>query len=188
MGLRRTQDRYVAARAIRDGTSLIMSSKLGQINVGDNQERIKHIVELARYPDLKPVLVAIDTGSVNIDRFDAVAKTFLSAEKIYQNSHETLMLLCEEFARLSMQPVISAWNRPFLRSGAALMDIGLIPGPAYALLVHCEGGIFGGHQVTTAGLSAFLSHFPEDRRTRSCNPGRGAIDLGPLMAVTKPHM
>ena len=157
-------DYVAAARAIRNGTDLIMSPTLGQINVGGDQERIKHIVELAQHPGLKPELVAIDTGSANIDRYDAVAKKFLSVDKIYQNSHETLMLFCEEFARLGVRPVISAWNGPFLRSGAALMDMGLIPEPAYALLVHCEGGLLGGHPATTAGLEAFLSHLPADRQ------------------------
>lgn len=157
-------DYVAAARAIRNNTDLIMSPTLGQINVGGSQERIKHIVELAQHPDLKPELVAIDTGSANIDRYDPVAKKFLSVDKIYENSHETLMLFCKEFSRLGVRPVISAWNGPFLRSGAALMDMGLIPEPAYALFVHCEGGLLGGHPATTAGLSAFLSHLPAERQ------------------------
>lgn len=159
-----SEDYVAAARAIRHRSDLIMSPTLGQINVGGSQERIKHIVELAQHPDLKPELVAIDTGSANIDRYDAVAKKFLSVNKVYENSHETLMLFCKEFSRLGVRPVISAWNGPFLRSGTALMEMGLIPEPAYALLVHCEGGLLGGHPATTNGLSAFLSHLPTDRR------------------------
>lgn len=157
-------DSYVAAaRAIRDVTDLIMSPTLGQINVGGQLERIGHIVEMARHRGLKPELAAIDTGSANIDRFDAVTGRFVTTEKIYENSHETLMLFCEEFRALGVRPVISAWNGPFLRSGAALMQMGLIPEPAYALLVHCEGGLLGGHPATSAGLQAFQSHLPPDK-------------------------
>lgn len=153
-----------AAREIRNATDLILSPTLGQINVGGQLERIKHIVEMARHDGLKPELAAIDTGSANIDRFDAVAKQFVTSGKVYENSHDTLMLFCREFAKLGVRPVISAWNGPFLRSGAALMEIGLIPEPAYALLVHCEGGLLGGHPATTAGLAAFRSHLPSDKR------------------------
>ena len=156
---------YVAAaRAIRDAGDLIMSPTLGQINVGGQIERIRHIIEMAKHPGLKPELAAIDTGSANIDRFDAAAGRFVTTEKIYQNSHETLMLFAEQFRALGVRPVISAWNGPFLRSAAALMQMGLIPEPAYALLVHCEGGLLGGHPATTAGLAAFRSHLPDDRR------------------------
>lgn len=159
-----TADYIAAARAIRDGTDLIMSPTLGQINVGGREERIRHIIEMAQHPNLKPELAAIDTGSANIDRYDSIAKTFLSTNKIYENNHETLIFFCKEFASLGVRPVISAWNAPFLRSAAALMEMELIPEPAYALLVHCEGGLLGGHPATTAGLAAFLSHLPAGRQ------------------------
>lgn len=156
---------YVAAaRAIRNASDLIMSPTLGQINVGGQIERIQHIIEMAKHPDIKPELAAIDTGSANIDRFDIATGKFLTTEKIYQNSHETLILFAKEFRALGVRPVISAWNGPFLRSAGALMQMGLIAEPAYALLVHCEGGLLGGHPATSAGLAAFRSHLPDDRR------------------------
>lgn len=151
-------------RAIRDRTDLIMSPTLGQINVAGQAERIRHVLELAGDPHLRPEMAAIDTGSANIDRFDAATNTFRTTGKVYVNSHETLIHFATEFARVGVKPIISAWNGPFLRTGEALMQMGLIREPAYALLVHCEGGLLGGHPATSDGLRAFLSHLPRNHR------------------------
>lgn len=158
------QDYVASIRAIRANSDLIVHPTLGQINVGGQEDRIRHIIELAQDPALKPEIAAIDTGSANIDIFDAASATFRSTGKVYVNAHDTLMLFCRRFAELGVRPVISAWNGPFLRSGGALMQMGLIPEPAYALLVHCEGGLLGGHPATNDGLRAFLTHMPRDRR------------------------
>jgi 3-keto-5-aminohexanoate cleavage enzyme len=158
------EDYAACIREIRRNTDLIVHPTLGQITVGGQEERIRHIIELARDSALKPDIAAIDTGSANIDVFDMTTRRFRTTGKVYVNAHDTLMLFCRRFADLGVRPVISAWNGPFLRSGGALMAMGLISEPAYALLVHCEGGLLGGHPATTDGLRAFLTHLPIDRR------------------------
>lgn len=160
----RPEDYAACIREIRANSDLIVHPTLGQITVGGQEERIRHIVELAKDPALRPEIAAIDTGSANIDIFDATNRTFKTTSKVYVNAHDTLMLFCRRFADLGVRPVISAWNGPFLRSGGALMAMGLIPEPAYALLVHCEGGLLGGHPATSDGLRCFLTHLPRDRR------------------------
>lgn len=170
----RPEDYAACIREIRGNSDLIVHPTLGQITVGGQDERIRHIVELAKDPALKPEIAAIDTGSANIDIFDDITRSFKTTGKVYVNSHDTLMLFCRRFAELGVRPVISAWNGPFLRTGAALMAMGLIPEPAYALLVHCEGGLLGGHPATTDGLRSFLTHLPKDRRlewTACCKHG-----------------
>ncbi len=160
----RPEDYAASIRAIRNNSDLIVHPTLGQITVGGQDERIRHIIELAKDPALKPEIAAIDTGSANIDIFDAATRTFKTSGKVYVNAHDTLMLFCRRFAELGVRPVISAWNGPFLRSGGALMAMGLIPEPAYALLVHCEGGLLGGHPATADGLRSFQTHLPKDRQ------------------------
>lgn len=159
-----TADYAAAMREIRAQSDLITHPTLGQINVGGQEERIRHILELSRDPALKPDIAAIDTGSANIDIFDTAAAAFRTTGKVYINAHDTLMLFCRRFADVGVRPVISAWNGPFLRSGGALMAMGLIAEPAFALLVHTEGGLVGGHPATTEGLRAFHAHMPKDRR------------------------
>ena len=131
---------YAAAiRAIRDNSDLLVHPTLGQITVAGQEERIRHILELAQDPKLRPDLVGIDTGSTNIDVYDARAKIFRSADKVYVNSHETLMLFCRRLRACGVKPSLAAWSGPFLRSAEALLDMGLAEEPAYVLLVHCEG-------------------------------------------------
>jgi len=160
----RTEDYADVIRAIRKNSDLLVHPTLGQITVGGQDERIAHIVDLARDPALKPDLVALDTGSVNIDLYDSTTRTFRTDNKVYVNSHETLLRLCKRFADIGVHAAASAWNGPFLRTCGALMEMGLMPNPAYALLVHCEGGLLGGHPATSDGLRSFLSHMPLSRQ------------------------
>lgn len=159
-----TADYAAAIRAIRANSDLVVHPTLGQITVAGQGERIAHIVELARDPALKPEMAAIDTGSANIDIFDAPTATFRTTGKVYVNAHDTLIGFARRFGEIGVMPVISAWNGPFLRSGEALMQMGLVREPAYALLVHCEGGLLGGHPATTDGLRAFLTLLPKGRQ------------------------
>lgn len=159
-----TADYAAAIREIKEQSDLITHPTLGQINVGGQEERIRHILELSRDPSLKPDIAAIDTGSANIDIFDSTSGAFRTTGKVYINAHDTLILFCHRFADVGVRPVISAWNGPFLRSGGALMSMGLISEPALALLVHTEGGLVGGHPATIDGLRAFHAHMPKDRR------------------------
>lgn len=163
-----------AIRAIRRNSDLIVHPTLGQATIGGQHERIRHIEELAKDPALRPDIAAVDTGSANIDIYDAKTKTFRTSNRVYVNAHDTLMLICRRFRELGVRPVVSAWNGPFLRTADALIDMGLMPEPAYALLVHCEGGILGGHPGTAEGLRSFLTHMPPNRKmewTVCCKEG-----------------
>lgn len=154
---------YVATiRAIRANSDLLVHPTLGQITLGGQQERIRHIVELSRDPALRPDIVGIDTGSTNIDVYDAKAKAFRTADKVYVNAHETLMLFCRTLRECGVKPCLVAWSGPFLRSAGALLDMELTREPAYALFVHCEGGILGGHPANSYGLRAFRDHLPQN--------------------------
>jgi 3-keto-5-aminohexanoate cleavage enzyme len=163
-----------AIRAIRRNSDLIVHPTLGQATIGGQEERIRHIEVLAKDPALRPEITALDTGSCNIDIYDAATKTFRTNNRVYVNAHDTLMMFCRRFRELGVRPIVSAWNGPFLRTAEALIDMGLMPEPAYALLVHCEGGILGGHPGTVDGLRSFLAHMPRHRRmewTVCCKEG-----------------
>lgn len=159
-----TQDYSAAIGAIRKNSDLLVHPTLGQITVAGQDERIAHIVELAKDPLFKPDIVALDTGSANIDIYDSAARKFRTDNKVYVNSHETLLRICRKFKDIGVHPIASAWNGPFLRTCGALMEMGLMPEPAYALLVHCEGGLLGGHPATSDGLRSFLTHLPRGKQ------------------------
>jgi uncharacterized protein (DUF849 family) len=158
------EDYAAAIRAIRDNSNLIVNPTLGQITVGGTAERIKHILAFGGDPVLQPEIVGIDTGSTNIDVFDAASRRFVTGDKVYVNAHDTLIDFAARFRDLGIKTTFACWSAPFLRSAGALIEMGLVSEPAYALLVHCEGGIFGGHPATADGLRAFTDHLPRGRR------------------------
>jgi 3-keto-5-aminohexanoate cleavage enzyme len=169
-----TEDYAAAIRAIRANSDLLVHPTLGQITLAGQEERMRHIVELSKDRALRPDIAAIDTGSTNIDVYDARAKAFRTANKVYVNAHDTLMLFCRLLRECGVKPCFSAWTSPFLRTADALLDMDLVGEPAYALLVHCEGGILGGHPANSYGLRAFRDHLPQDRHiewTVCCKEG-----------------
>jgi uncharacterized protein (DUF849 family) len=186
-------EHYAAAiRAIRENSDLLVHPTLGQNTVKGHEERIRHIVELSKDSKLRPDIVGIDTGSANIDVYDASKKAFRTGDKVYVNAHETLMLFCRRLRECGVKPSLVAWTGPFLRSAGALMDMGLADEPGYALLVHCEGGILGGNPGTPDGLKAFLDQMPKSRHmewTVCCKEGNlftvamMAIALGGHVAI-----
>jgi 3-keto-5-aminohexanoate cleavage enzyme len=169
-----TEDYAAAIRAIRANSDLLVHPTLGQITLAGQEERMRHIVELSKDPALRPDIAAIDTGSTNIDVYDGRAKAFRTANKVYVNAHDTLMLFCRILRECGVKPCFSAWTSPFLRTADALLDMDLVGEPAYALLVHCEGGILGGHPANSYGLRAFRDHLPQNRQvewTVCCKEG-----------------
>ncbi len=169
-----TEDYAAAIRAIRANSDLLVHPTLGQITLGGQHERMRHIVELSRDPALRPDIAAIDTGSTNIDIYDAKAKSFRTANKVYVNAHDTLMLFCQILRECGVKPCLTAWTGPFLRTAGAFLDMELVGEPAYALFVHCEGGILGGHPADSSGLRSFRDHLPKNRQiewTVCCKEG-----------------
>lgn len=179
-------------REIRQHSRLLINPTLGQITVGGVESRIAHILALAKDPALRPDLCGIDTGSTNIDSFDAPARSFRSSDRVYVNATGTARRFASAFRSCGVTPTVAAWSVPFLRMADALIEIGDLPQPTFVLLVHCEGGIIGGHPGTPPGLMAFLDAMPRDKRiewTVCCKEGNAfalaamAIALGGHVSI-----
>jgi uncharacterized protein (DUF849 family) len=169
-----TENYAPVIRAIRANSDLLVHPTLGQNTLGGQQERMRHIVEMSKDPALRPDIVGIDTGSTNIDVYDVAAKSFLTGNRVYVNAHDTLMLFCRTLRDCGVKPCFVAWSGPFLRTADALLDMGLAKEPAYALFVHCEGGILGGHPADAMGVRSFRDHLPKQRHvewTVCCKEG-----------------
>lgn len=147
-----------AITAIRARSSVLLSPTLGQIHVQGDAERLRHIVELARNPETRPDLVPIDTGSSNIDRYDAGRNDFDTRNKVYINRTETTEAFIAQVRQLGMREHICAWTIPFARTAEALYRMGRLSDPLWMMFTLCEGGILGGHPGTEAGLRAFLDN------------------------------
>ncbi len=110
---------------------------------------------------LKPEFGSVDLGSTNIDIYDYETKRFTSQDKAYVNSTRTLTFLLKTFQEVGVRPVIACWSVPFVRTIDAFVDMGLLPEPVFALLIHSGGGQLGAHPPTPAGgLRAYLDCLP----------------------------
>lgn len=179
-------------RAIRGASDLMVHPTLGQITVQGDEARVAHIPRLAEDPRLRPEFASLDLGSTNIDIYDRGAKRFLTTDKAYVNTTETLIYLAKRFKEVGVRPAVVCWSVPFVRAMEAFFDMDLLPSPAYALLVHTGGGQLGGHPPTPAGLRAFLDALPPGRPIEwsvSSKPGNlfptaaQAIQLGGHVAI-----
>ncbi len=179
-------------RAIRGASDLMVHPTLGQITIQGDEARVAHIPRLAEDPRLRPEFASLDLGSTNIDIYNPEAKRFLTTNKAYVNTTETLIYLAKRFKEVGVRPVVVCWSVPFVRAMEAFFDMDLLPSPAYALLVHTGGGQFGGHPPTPAGLRAFLDVLPPGRPIEwsvSSKPGNlfptaaQAIQLGGHVAI-----
>ena len=149
-----------AVTAIRAHSRLLINPTLGQITVGGSSDRIAHLEHFKDRPELLPEICGIDPGSTNIDTYDAASKSFKTLDKVYVNSHETLQLFAQRFKAMGIKPALACWSIPFLRTSAALIDMGLIDPPPYFTFICTEGGVMGGHPATPDGLRAYMDHLP----------------------------
>ena len=157
------QDYADAVTAIRARSKLLINPTLGQITVGGSQERISHLEQFKDTPALLPEICGIDPGSTNIDTYDAAQQRFKTLDKAYVNTHGTLQLFADRFKALGIKPALACWSIPFLRTSAALIDMGLIDSPPYFTFICTEGGVMGGHPATPDGLRAYLDHLPRQK-------------------------
>jgi uncharacterized protein (DUF849 family) len=149
-----------AVASIRAHSGLLINPTLGQITVGGSRDRIQHLEHFKDRPELLPEICGIDPGSTNIDTYDAASKSFKTLDKVYVNAHETLQLFAQRFKALGIKPALACWSIPFLRTSAALIEMGLIEPPPYFTFICTEGGVMGGHPATPQGLRAYLDHLP----------------------------
>lgn len=155
-----TADYAAAVRAIREACDLLIHPTLGQITVREPEQRARHILEMARDPRLKPDFCPIDAGSTNIDVYDRETGRFLTGDRTYVNTTETLLRFAQAFRDAGVRPCAVVWAIPFLRMIDAMLETGALDSPAYLLLLHSEGGLLGGHPATPAGLRAYLDVLP----------------------------
>lgn len=152
-------------RNIRSKCDILVHPTLGWFsNDEDPAGRSRCVTTLAQDPATKPDFAPIDTGSVNLETYDARTQSFAHADRVYTNRTDTLQHYAAEFAASGIKPVIVTWSIGFTRRAAAMMQMGLIAEPAYFLLNMTDGGYITGHPGTVEGLDAHLRFLPPGRR------------------------
>ena len=150
---------------IRARSDILVHPTLGYVTHGGGpEERLAHILEMARDPSSGPHFAPTDMGSVNVDRYNAQARRFETTDLIYKNSTQTLTYFCTEIRRAKLKPYLVSWNVGFTRYASAFIDMGLIDEPAYIGFCLTDTTYLGGHPGTLKGLQAHLDFLPSDKR------------------------
>ncbi len=178
-------------RKIRSKSDILVHPTLGWFsNDGDPAGRVDCVTTLALDPATKPDIAPIDTGSTNLETYDAEKRSFSFADRVYMNRTDTLEVYAREFRRSGIKPEIVCWSVGFIRRALALMDMGLVAEPAYFLLNMTDGPYLTGHPGTPAGLRAHLQFLPPDRTIEwTANiVGGNLLDLAEAVAEQGGHL
>lgn len=148
-------------RRIKDACDMIVVPTLGASLLPTAEERLAHILEMAKDPATKPDAIPVDMGTTNMDRYDRERKDFITDERVYLNTTKTLKYLCQASSEVGVKPAAMMWDVPAVRLTEAFVDMGLYTEPLF-----CEIPLFGegfqafGHEATGKGMDALLSFFP----------------------------
>ncbi|MGF7234641.1 MAG: 3-keto-5-aminohexanoate cleavage protein [Frankia sp.] len=149
-------------RRIKRESDLITFPTLGASMLPTVEERVAHIVEMAKDPATKPDCIPVDMLTSNMDRYDADRKAFVSDERVYLNTTKMLMDLCETVSAVGVQPVPMMWNIAGVRLTEAFLDMGIYQEPLFCeLTVFADSFVSYGHPATIRGLHALLDFFPK---------------------------
>lgn len=178
-------------RRIRSRCDILVHPTLGWFsNDEDPGGRISCVTTLARDPGTRPDMAPIDTGTVNLETYDSVSRTFAHAGRVYVNRTETLEHYAREFGRAGIKPVLVSWSVGFTRRASALIEMGLVSEPAYFLLNMTDGPYLTGHPGTPEGLEAHLRFLPDSRRIEWASNivGGNLLNLAEMTARLGGHL
>lgn len=178
-------------RKIRQKSDVLVHPTLGWFaNDHDPAGRIACVTTLAKDAATRPDIAPIDTGSVNLESWDARSRSFGHADRVYLNRTDTLQHYAREFLLAGIKPQLVTWSVGFTRRACALMDQGLVHEPAYFLVNMTEGDCITGHPGTPDGLMAHLQFMPKGRRVLwSANVvGGSLLELAALAARLGGHV
>ena len=172
-------------RRVREKCDILILPTLGFFaNDEDPASRINCMLDLARDPETRPDIAPIDTGSANLETYDAATGTFQHADRVYRNSTETLIQYATLLRQHGIKPKLVCWSIGFVRRAAALMQAGYIDEPGYFLLNMTDGPYITGHPGTPKGLQALIDFLPADKVcVWTANiVGGSLVDLAPFVA------
>ncbi len=159
-------DSYAQAiREVRARSDILILPTLGYVTLDAGpEERLAAVLELAEQADTRPDFAPMDMGSVNVDWYNPEALRFDSKGLVYRNDTETLEYFAKHITQAALKQYQVSWNVSFTRQFEAFMDMGLIPEPAYLLLLLSDGIMLAGHPGTATGLDAHTAFLPKHKR------------------------
>lgn len=152
-------------RRIRETSDILVHPTLGYVTLDASpEERLDHILAMARDTARAPHFAPMDMGSVNVDRYNAQARRFETVDLVYKNSTRTLTYFAEQIRQAGLKPYLVSWTIGFTRYAEAFLEMGLLDEPAFICFCLTDNTFLGGHPGTLKGLQAHLDFLPEGRR------------------------
>jgi 3-keto-5-aminohexanoate cleavage enzyme len=149
-------------RRIKKECDMITFPTLGASLLPTAEERLAHIVEMAKDPATRPDCIPVDMLTTNLDRYDSERREIItSGDRIYLNTTNMLRYLCENARAVGVKPISMIWNTAGARLTHEFLEMGLYEEPLV-----CELSLFGegfggyGHPPTVRGLQALLDFMP----------------------------
>jgi uncharacterized protein (DUF849 family) len=178
-------------RKIRARCDVLVHPTLGWFsNDGDPAGRIDAITALAADPATRPDIAPIDTGSTNLELFDAASGAFTHADRVYRNQTDTLLHYARELRRVGVKPNVVCWSVGFQRRAMAMLQAGELSGPLWMLMNMTDGPYLTGHPGTEIGLEAHLKFLPREAPIEWASNivGGNLIDLVEMSAMRGGHV
>src|SRR5271170_1455679 len=119
------------ARRIKDKSDLLIMPTLGATTVPSPQDRMSHIIEMARDSAIRPDFAPIDMGTSNLDLYDSKRRRFVTDDTVYLNTTRTLQYFATTIREAGVRPVAVLWNISAIRTTAAFVEAGLLNEPVY---------------------------------------------------------
>lgn len=152
-------------RKIKEKSDILVHPTLGFVTLDASaEERLSNVMKMAEDPATRPDFAPMDTGSVNVDWYDPKARKFDTKGLIYRNGTDTLEYFAKNIQAAGLKQYLVSWNISFTRQAVALMDMGLIPQPAYMCFCLTDGIMLAGHPGTPEGLDAHTAFLPKDKQ------------------------
>ena len=151
-------------RKIKERCPILIHPTLGYVaNDTDAASRFAGVEETMKDPATAVDFAPMDVGSVNVDWWDPVKKTYATTDLIYKNSTETLLYFAKRIAHHGLTPYLVSWNVSSTRQIDAFLQMGVLAEPAYVCFCLTDGIMLSGHPGTEEGLDAHLMFLPKDR-------------------------
>jgi uncharacterized protein (DUF849 family) len=161
----RTDAYRETVRRIRESSDILVHPTLGYVTLdASGEERLDHILDMAKDSACAPHFAPMDMGSVNVDRYNAQARRFETTNLVYKNSTETLTYFAENIRKAGLKPYLVSWNVGFTRYASAFLDMGLLDEPCLSLLLSHREHLPRWPSRYAKGLQAHLDFLPESRR------------------------
>lgn len=143
-------------------TDLMIHPSLGaEQQVEDRTVRLANIRRLCD-DGIAPDFAPLDMGSSNFDLLTEDLSGFVTTDRVYVNTTETLLYFAAELRDLRVKPYLQMWNVPNLRLAATFHRLGHFEGPLWMSFGLSEKEAIIAHPGTSAGLRAFIDLLPAD--------------------------